>query len=57
MADYFCSGMGSYVVKWPTIFAMVWAAMCRGGRLFLQSYGQLHVVRWPALFAAVCAAM
>ncbi len=27
MADYFCSGMGGYVVRWPAIFALVWAAM------------------------------
>jgi hypothetical protein len=56
MADYFCSGMGGYVVD---------------GRLFLQWYGRLcsemavyfcsgtggYVVRLPAIFAVVWAAM
>jgi hypothetical protein len=54
-------------VRWPTIFAMVWAAIYRDGRLFLQWYGRLcgemagyfcsgmggYVVRWPAIFAVV----
>ncbi len=71
MAGNFCSGMGGYVLRWPAIFAVVWAAMYRDGRLFLQWYGRLcgemagyfcsgmggYVVRSPAIFAVVWAAM